>query len=100
MYEKQFLQDIAQQNYSKYNIDVSAWYNIDHHKIRGNMFVITKRHPELIVKTSSAIFGAFFKPQYVSDAIKYHLPILDYNTKGKFSTDRLLISKLFICIPF
>lgn len=81
MYEKQFLQDIAQQNYSKYNIDVSAWYNIDHHKIRGNMFVITKRHPELIVKTSSAIFGAFFKPKYVSDAIKYHLPILDYNTK-------------------
>lgn len=84
MYERQFLRDIAKQNFSKYGIDTSDWYNLSESKynISGAMFVITKRNSDRIIKTSCAIFDTLFNDEFIEDKIKFHRPILDYRTKG------------------
>ncbi|XP_055374784.1 VWFA and cache domain-containing protein CG16868 [Condylostylus longicornis] len=91
MYEKQFLRDIAQQNYTKYDIDVSSWYIYDFYNLTGNLYVITKRHPERIIKISTAVFENLFLGNwrtdntenliYIENELQYHLPIYDYSTR-------------------
>lgn len=61
MYEKKFLRDVALQNYSKYNIDVSDWIKRVNYSVVGKMFVINKRYPDDMIKTSTAIFGNWFQ---------------------------------------
>ncbi|XP_055857843.1 VWFA and cache domain-containing protein CG16868 [Episyrphus balteatus] len=83
MYEKQFLNDIVHQNYTKYDIDVSSWHtNNYHHNLTGNLYIITKRHPERIIKISTAVFSdLFYRYGRSSDKLQLHQPVVDYNAK-------------------
>ncbi|XP_055922242.1 VWFA and cache domain-containing protein CG16868 [Eupeodes corollae] len=79
MYEKQFLNDIVHQNFTKYDIDISGWQNSD---LTGNLYIITKRHPERIVKISTCIFADLFhRYGRVSEKLQVFQPVIDYNSK-------------------
>lgn len=82
MYEKQFLRDVANQNYTKYDINVTNWLNLNGFNIQGKMFIVTKRHPERVIKTSCAVFEDMFLNANISNHLEFHQPVLDYNTKG------------------
>lgn len=75
MYEKQFLKDVAVQNYTKYNMDVSELLSRIPYNITGQMFVINKRHPEDMIKTTTAIFSHWFRQKSQIDVkMMAHLP--------------------------
>lgn len=87
MYEKQFLNDIAQQNYTKYQLDTSSWLTDLSYNITGKMFVINKRYPNEMYKTSAAIFGHWWTDRkYLETKMMAHLPIfIESNENGKCS---------------
>ncbi|XP_022224517.2 VWFA and cache domain-containing protein CG16868 [Drosophila obscura] len=80
MYEKQFLSDVATQNYTKYEIDVTKWWPTGRQpsQLAGRFFVLSKMHAEtLLPQTSSRIFGQLFVERYLTDTLEVHPPIVD-----------------------
>ncbi|XP_017148987.2 VWFA and cache domain-containing protein CG16868 [Drosophila miranda] len=80
MYEKQFLSDVATQNYTKYEINVTKWWPIGQQpsQLAGRFFVLSKMHAEtLLPQTSSRIFGQLFVERYLTDTLEVHPPIVD-----------------------
>lgn len=58
MYEKQFMKDVARQNYTKYGIDISDWINrAPNHNLTGRMFVVNHEdNARTIIATATSIF--------------------------------------------
>lgn len=100
MYEKQFLNDVATQNFTKYNIDVKAvssktsnsternavdWLkNLNASPAKGKLFVINKRHVNDIIQTATAVVSdIWLKKPFLSTGMRAHLPIYDPLMKGK-----------------
>lgn len=84
MYEKQFLKDVALQNYTKYNINVSDWLDALPYSVAGRMFVVNKRHPVDMLTTSVAVFGHWFRQKSQLDSkMVAHLPVYIETEKGK-----------------
>lgn len=87
MYEKQFLTDITYQNYTKYDINISNWKSVhlhQQHNLVGNLYVITKRHPERIVKISTQVYyDLFHRYKQTTSSSKFHLhhSFVDADTK-------------------
>ncbi|SPP72929.1 VWFA and cache domain-containing protein CG16868 [Drosophila guanche] len=80
MYEKQFLSDVATQNYTKYEINVTKWWPTGRQpaQLAGRFFVLSKMHAEtLLPQTSSRIFGQLFVERYLTDTLEVHPPIVD-----------------------
>ncbi|XP_020806738.1 VWFA and cache domain-containing protein CG16868 [Drosophila serrata] len=81
MYEKQFLSDVATQNYTKYEIDVTSWWpraGQQATQLAGRFFVLSKLHAETsLPQTSSRIFGQLFQEHYLTDTLEVHPPVVD-----------------------
>jgi len=86
MYEKQFLNDVASQNYTKYEIDVASWWpsGQEASELVGRFYVLSKMHAETsLPQTSSRIFGPLFQERYLSDTLEVHPPVVDADSGGK-----------------
>lgn len=113
MYEKQFLNDVATQNYTKYNIDVVAinsksftnkliekpactrkqnavkeqmsWFDrLTVSSEKGKMFTINKRFSnEIIQSATAAISGIWFHHPNIDKLLRIHLPWYDPLTRGE-----------------
>jgi len=86
MYEKQFLNDVATQNYTKYEIDVSSWWPSGQQasQLAGRFFVLSKMHADTsLPQTSSRIFGQLFQEKYLSDTLEVHPPVVDTESGGE-----------------
>ncbi|KAH8413707.1 hypothetical protein KR222_004348, partial [Zaprionus bogoriensis] len=85
MYEKQFLSDIATQNYTNFDIDVRAWLpkagRAD--QLVGRFFVLNKMHAETIPRASSRVFGQLFVERYLTNTLEVHEPVVDAESGGK-----------------
>lgn len=100
MYEKQFLNDVATQNYTKYNIGldtIHAKYPLLKMKMRdnwleslalhsknGRLFVVNKRFSNEIIQTATAaLTRVWFRKEFFERELRMHLPIYDHVAKGK-----------------
>lgn len=87
MYEKQFLSDVATQNYTKYEIDVTSWWpsaGQQASRLAGRFFVLSKLHAETsLPQTSSRIFGQLFQERYLTDTLEVHPPVVDADSGGE-----------------
>lgn len=85
MYEKQFLSDIATQNYTKFDIDVRAWLRAgEEEQLAGRFFVLNKMRAESIPQASSRVFGQLFTERYLTDTLEVHQPVVDAESGGEF----------------
>lgn len=87
MYEKQFLSDVATQNYTKYEIEVTSWWPSGQpaSHLAGRFYVLSKTHAETgIPQTSSRIFGQLFAERYLTDTLEVHPPVVDADSGGEF----------------
>lgn len=76
MYEKQFLKDVALQNYTKYNVDVADWLYKVPYNISGRMFVVNKQYPERLSTTSTDVFGYCFQQKsHLETRLVAQLPV-------------------------
>lgn len=84
MYEKQFLSDIATQNYTKFDIDVRAWLSSggQEEQLAGRFLVLNKMHAETIPQSSSRVFGQLFTERYLTDTLEVHQPVVDAESGG------------------
>ncbi|XP_030375435.1 VWFA and cache domain-containing protein CG16868 [Scaptodrosophila lebanonensis] len=80
MYEKQFLSDVATQNYTKYDIDVRAWLTTGQ-QLAGRFFVLNKMHPETLLRASTRVFGQLFTERFLNDTLEVHAPVVDSESK-------------------
>lgn len=80
MYEKQFLNDVISQNYTKYGIDVPAWLTLK--KVEGKLYSLTD--PTDANTISLQIFTEYYEKNYSIDQnLMIHSPIVDAYSKGK-----------------
>ncbi|EDW02131.1 VWFA and cache domain-containing protein CG16868 [Drosophila grimshawi] len=78
MYEKQFLSDVATQNYTKFDIDVRTWLPPGEEiQLAGRFFVLNKMHSETIPQASSRVFGQLFAERFLTDTLEVHQPVVD-----------------------
>lgn len=83
MYEKQFLSDIATQNYTKFDIDVRAWLPAGQEaQLAGRFFVLNKMRAETIPRASSRVFGQLFTERFLTDTLEVHQPVVDVDSGG------------------
>ncbi|XP_030559719.1 VWFA and cache domain-containing protein CG16868 [Drosophila novamexicana] len=81
MYEKQFLSDIATQNYTKFDIDVRAWLPAGQEaQLAGRFFVLNKMRAETIPRASSRVFGQLFTERFLTDTLEVHQPVVDVDS--------------------
>lgn len=91
MYEKQFLNDVISQNYTKYGIDIPSW--LTHKKVEGKLYSLTD--PTDVNTISLQIFTEYYEKNYsIDQSLMIHSPIVDAYSKGK--SRRNLI--FFICM--
>lgn len=90
VYGREFLNDIATQNYSKYDIDVDAsttksWLNrLNNYNQNGRMFVVNHRNGnDMLAMATVVVTDIWFKPQFLQSQIIVHQPIYDPNVRGK-----------------
>lgn len=91
MYEKQFLKDVAIQNYTKYNINVTEWLDKIPYNLSGKMFTVYRNYSDRSIKTSISIFNYWFQENLFEENTIIHLPVVDDLSKGKY----LLVYILF-----
>lgn len=78
MYEKQFLSDVATQNYTKFDIDVRSWLPAgQEEQLAGRFFVLNKMHAETIPRASSRVFGQLFTERFLTDTLQVHQPVVE-----------------------
>ena len=85
MYEKQFLSDIAAQNYTKYGIDIHAWCNKTNpgeHNLKAKLFVLTKMNSDTLLIASTALFQQSFDVANVQNTLAFHQPMVEPNSEG------------------
>lgn len=76
MYETQFLKDIALQNYTKYNIDVTDWLPTIRFSISGKMYIVNRRFPDDVLKISTSILGHWQRfGVELDNRVVAHLPV-------------------------
>lgn len=84
MYEKQFLSDVATQNYTKFDIDVRSWLPAgQEEQLAGRFFVLNKMHAETLPRASSRVFGQLFTERFLTDTLQVHQPVVDAESGGK-----------------
>lgn len=90
MHGKEFLIDIAAQNYSKYAIEVDnsttkSWYNqLIAYNQNGKMFVVNYRNiNDMFATAATAIADIWFKQPFIKSQIIVHQPFYDQSVKGK-----------------
>lgn len=123
MYEKQFLNDVATQNYTKYNINVAAinsesskmklnkrpacagrqkvaseqinWFDrLTASSEKGKMFTINKRFSkEIIQSATAAISGIWCHNPNIDKLLRIHLPWYDPLIKGNAMSRRIAQSQ-------
>ncbi|XP_036334630.1 VWFA and cache domain-containing protein CG16868 [Rhagoletis pomonella] len=83
MYEKQFLADIATQNYTKYKIPVNECCENDaeQQQLIGKFFVLTKAQIEDVMRLSVALFQHIFRERYLSESLEIQLPVVEPNSQ-------------------
>ncbi|XP_053963184.1 VWFA and cache domain-containing protein CG16868 [Anastrepha ludens] len=83
MYEKQFLTDIATQNYTKYKIPVNEWCenDTDQQQLAGKFFVLTKAQMNDLMRLSVALFQHTFRERYLSESLEVQLPVVEPNSQ-------------------
>ncbi|XP_031617768.1 VWFA and cache domain-containing protein CG16868 isoform X2 [Contarinia nasturtii] len=87
---KEFLSDIATQNYTKYNIDVNnsnktkSWYHQLHdYNQNGRMFVVNHRNiNDMFATAAVAVTDIWFKQQFLKSHTVVHQPFYDQIVKG------------------
>lgn len=91
LYGKELLNDIATQNYSKYDIDVDnstakSWLNrLNSYNQNGQMFVVNHRNAnDMLAVATVAVTDIWFKQPFLKSQIIVHQPIYDQNVKGNF----------------
>ncbi|CAD7012797.1 unnamed protein product [Ceratitis capitata] len=79
MYEKQFLADIATQNYTKYKISVNEWCEseCEPQQLAGRFFVLTKAQTDELMRLSVALFQHTFRERYLSESFEVQLPMVE-----------------------
>ncbi|XP_014096574.2 VWFA and cache domain-containing protein CG16868 [Bactrocera oleae] len=82
MYEKQFLADIATQNYTKYKIPVNEWLenDADLQQLVGKFFVLTKTQTDELMRLCVALFQHTFSERYLSQSLEVQLPVVEPNS--------------------
>lgn len=88
MYEKQFLKDVAIQNYTKYGVNVSEWLGdqLPPHNISGRMYLVTPklREEDGLRRTATTIFGHLFRQKsQLESKIQAHLPVYVESRAGE-----------------
>ena len=105
MYEKQFLKDVATQNYTKYNIDVELtstsgrvdsnpqWYEkLKAYDVAGKMFVVNKQMPNERISTATAIVTNVWSSESNREQnVQAHLPQLDVLAKGMLIAEGMIL---------
>lgn len=82
MYEKQFLTDIVQQNYSKYGVDTPSW--LANKRVEGDMY--TLKVASDVQPIAMTIFTKFYEANYSLDQnLIIHSSIIDAYSKGKLT---------------
>ncbi|XP_067627301.1 VWFA and cache domain-containing protein CG16868 [Eurosta solidaginis] len=96
MYEKQFLADIATQNYTKFKIPVKEWCeNIEEQQqLVGKFFILTKAQMDYLRHLSVALFQNTFKEQYLSESLEVQLPVVE------LSSEDVIVSLTHAVPPF
>lgn len=84
MYEKQFLTDIATQNYTKYKIPVDEWLEneADLQELVGKFFILIKTQTDELMRLSVALFQHTFRERYLSQSLEVQLPVVEPNSGG------------------
>lgn len=87
---KEFLSDIANQNYSKYGIEVdteaqSSWFNLlTNYNQKGGMFVVNHRNVnDMFAVAAAAVTDIWFEKKFLKSQIIVHQPFYDQTVKGK-----------------
>lgn len=100
-YGKEFLNDIATQNYSKYGIDTNngttrrSWSNqLINYNQKGKMYVVNHRNiNDMFATAAAACTDIWFEKQFIKSQIIVHQPFYDQSVKGKIRC--LNISKVY-----
>lgn len=86
---KEFLSDIAHQNYAKYGIDVNdstsnAWFkHLNNYNQNGNLFIVNHRNiNEMYAVATAAITDIWFEKPFLKSQIIVHQPFYDQTVKG------------------
>lgn len=83
-YQTQFLQDITMQNYNKYSIDTSSWWNRKGERsLMGQMIVINRTMDNLSRMPVSIVTELFKYKNFINNQITIHPPHYD----DAFSSD-------------
>lgn len=103
MYEKQFMKDLAKQNYTKYGLDVSDWIGrAPNHNLTGRMMVVNQHdNPRTIIATATSIFERLLTdPNQITDQLVAALPEYVANTpaadvSSSYGSDGELVVAMF-----
>lgn len=84
MYEKQFLNDVISQNYTKYGIEVPAW--LTQKTVEGKLYSLTD--PTDANTIALQIFTEYYEKNYsIYQSLMIHSPIVDAYSKGESLKD-------------
>lgn len=85
------MSDIAQQNYSKYSINVNAnatksWFNhLTMYNQNGKMFVVNHRNAnanDMYTAAAGAVTDIWFRTEFLKPQIIVHQPFYDQSVEG------------------
>lgn len=89
LHEKQFLIDISEQNYSKYNVELPSsghdryWHKILLSYAKGKSYKITRSNANEISLTSIAVLAdIWYRNDNLRPNIQIHRPVYDSSVKG------------------
>lgn len=94
---KEFLNDVANQNYTKYAIAANAnvtnsWMNqLMAYNQSGKMLIVNHRNTnEMFATAAAAVTDIWFRQEFIKPQIIVHQPFYDQSIKGKkiFSTTK------------
>lgn len=86
---KEFLSDIANQNYAKYGIDVNVststtWFNhLNNYNQNGSLFIVNHRNTnDMYAVATAAITDIWFEKPFLKSQIIVHQPFYDQTVNG------------------
>lgn len=98
--EKEFLTDIAHQNFTKYGIHITAnvTNSLNNYNKKGHLFIVNHRNMnDMLAAATAAITDIWFEKPFLKSQIIVHQPYYDQIVKGKnFGNPRFL----FIVYPY
>lgn len=84
---KEFLSDIAHQNYAKYGIDVnvSTSNNLSNYNRNGSLFTVNHRsNNDMYAVATAAITDIWFEKPFLKSQFIVHQSFYDQTVKGEF----------------